>query len=126
MISRALILKNKKILLIHRFKNGEGYYVLPGGHIEEKESEKEALIRELKEETNLDVKIDKNLWSLENPKDKSKHHFFLVTKFSGKLKFGGPELKRKSKKDTSNLEWHDLKEVPKINLVPEPPQRENY
>ena len=79
MISRALILDNNKILLIHRFKDGREYFVLPGGHIEEGESEEEALIREIKEETNFATQIDKHLWTLKNTFDNSEHHFFLVT-----------------------------------------------
>jgi len=99
MISRALILDNDKILLIHRFKYGREYFVLPGGHIEEGESEEEALIREIKEETNLDARIDKKLWTLKNPLDNSENHFFLVTKFSGNLQLGGPELERNCEED---------------------------
>ena len=71
MISRALILDNDKVLLIHRFKDGREYFVLPGGHIEDGETEEETLIREIKEETNLDAQIDKHLWTLKNPFDNS-------------------------------------------------------
>ena len=120
MISRALILDNDKILLIHRFKYGREYFVLPGGHIEEGESEEEALVREIKEETNLDARIDKKLWTLKNPLDNSENHFFLVTKFSGNLQLGGPELERNCEEDKHIFEWHSLNEVSELNLVPEP------
>lgn len=120
MTSRALILEDNKVLLIHRFKDGKEYFVLPGGHIEENESEEEALIREIKEETNLDAQIDKKLWTLKNPFDNSEHHFFLVTKFSGNLQLGGPELKKNSEENKYILEWHDLTEISELNLVPKP------
>ena len=119
MISRAIILDNNKILLIHRFNKGREYFVLPGGHIEKNESKEKTLIREIKEETNLDIKIDKYLWTLTNPSDNSNHHFFLVTEFTGDLKLGGPELKKNSKEDTYILEWHNIKDITKLNLVPE-------
>ncbi|MEM0373239.1 MAG: NUDIX domain-containing protein, partial [Sulfolobales archaeon] len=45
---------NKKVLILKR-KNGN--WVLPKGHLEEKESFEETAIREVKEETGLDVKI---------------------------------------------------------------------
>mgnify|MGYP000140261478 CR=1 FL=1 len=120
MTSRALILEDNKVLLIHRFKDGKEYFVLPGGHIEENESEEEALIREIKEETNLDAQIDKKLWTLKNPFDNSEHHFFLVTKFSGNLQLGGPELKKNSEENKYTLEWHNLTEISELNLVPKP------
>lgn len=120
MISRALILDNDKVLLIHRFKDGREYFVLPGGHIEDGETEEETLIREIKEETNLDAQIDKHLWTLKNPFDNSEHHFFLVTKFSGNLQLGGPELEKNSEEDKYILEWHNLNEISELNLVPEP------
>lgn len=118
-IARAIILNDQNILLIHRFVNGKEHYTLPGGHIEEGESEEKALIREIKEETNLKAKIDKKLWTLEHPINKSKHHFFLVSKFSGKLKLGGPEAIKNCKDDQFILEWHEIKEIPKLNIVPE-------
>ncbi|MBT3865756.1 NUDIX domain-containing protein [Candidatus Woesearchaeota archaeon] len=120
MISRALIIKDNQILLIHRFKKGLEYYVTPGGHIEEGESEEEALIREIKEETNLDAKVDKKLWTLINPKDNSKNHFFLVIEFSGEVKLGGPELERNCEEDKHILEWHNLNEIKELKLFPKP------
>jgi 8-oxo-dGTP diphosphatase len=118
MISRALIVDKDKVLLLHRFKDGREYFVLPGGHIEENESEEEALVREVKEETNLKIQIDKRLWSLFNQFDDTEYHVFFVTKFSGNLKLGGPELEKSSKDNVFLLEWHDLKDVEKLNLVP--------
>ena len=40
----GIIIKNNKVLLIHRIKDGGEYYVFPGGAIEEGESSKEAVI----------------------------------------------------------------------------------
>ena len=42
-----------KILLIHRWKNGQEYLVIPGGTIELGEGPLEAALREIKEEVNL-------------------------------------------------------------------------
>ena len=51
--ARAIIFKDGKLALIH---NGKfDYYMFPGGGIEEGESHKEALIREVKEESGLVV-----------------------------------------------------------------------
>jgi 8-oxo-dGTP diphosphatase len=54
------------IVLIKR-KNPPLGYALPGGFVDYGESVEEALIREMKEETNLDVKIEKLLGIYSNP-----------------------------------------------------------
>lgn len=53
---RAVIIKDDKIALVKSEK--EGYYKFPGGGIELGESHKEALVREVREETGLRVKPD--------------------------------------------------------------------
>ncbi|MFP4424052.1 MAG: NUDIX domain-containing protein [Candidatus Woesearchaeota archaeon] len=118
MTSRVLIIDGKQILLIHRFKDGREYYVLPGGHMEEGETSEETAIREVKEETSLDIEIDKKLWTLKNPFDQSYHDFFLATTFSGTPKLGGEEKEKNSEKDRYILEWHLLSEIQHLNLVP--------
>ena len=54
----AIILYDKKIVLIKR-KNPpyENYYALPGGFVEKAETVEQALIREAKEETGLDIEV---------------------------------------------------------------------
>jgi ADP-ribose pyrophosphatase YjhB (NUDIX family) len=51
-------IKDGKILLLKRnIEPFKGFWHLIGGHVEENESLKEALKREFKEETNLDVEV---------------------------------------------------------------------
>lgn len=118
MMARAIIIEKNKILLIHRLKNGKEYFVLPGGHIEKKESAEEALVREVKEETNLEVQSCRKLWTLKNPLDNSEQHFFLTTEFSGEIQPGGPESERNSPANKYILEWHNLNDISKLNLAP--------
>ena len=59
----AIIISKKKVLLVNHKKLGVWLY--PGGHIEDNETPDQTVIREVKEETSLDVEIigekDKNL-----------------------------------------------------------------
>jgi 8-oxo-dGTP diphosphatase len=106
---------------MHRFRDGTEFFVLPGGEVEKDESIEEAVIREVKEETNFDAKINKKLFEfLNNYNGNEKmHHFYLITDFSGDMKLGGEEARANSEEDRYILEWHDLKEILKLPLKPE-------
>ena len=59
---KAIVIYHQKILILKRVRpssDGLGYWELPGGGLEYGETPHEALIRELKEETGLDIKIIK-------------------------------------------------------------------
>ncbi len=51
-------IQNKLSILL--VKHNEGHYSFPKGHMEKDETEEETALREVKEETNLDIKIDNN------------------------------------------------------------------
>ncbi len=54
----AIVLNsNNEILLVH---HNSGHWDFPKGHVEAGETEEQTAIREVKEETNIDVIIDKN------------------------------------------------------------------
>lgn len=54
----AIIIDNNKVALVEQ---QSGFIGFPKGHIENDETEVETAIREVKEETNLDVMINSNL-----------------------------------------------------------------
>lgn len=63
---KAIVIYRHKILILKRIRpssDGLGYWELPGGGLEYGETPHEALIRELKEETNLDIKIIKPVYT---------------------------------------------------------------
>lgn len=118
----AVIIKDNKILLMRRIKEGQEYYVFPGGGIEENESAEDAIIREIKEELPLDVKIDKLLFRIENRGQQEL--YFLIKEFSGTLKLGGPEKEKMNKNNQYYPEWIDLDTASNLsNLYPEEAKR---
>ena len=56
---QGAIIYNHQILLIkhHEHKTGHEYWIIPGGGMEPGETEEECVRREMKEETNLDVRV---------------------------------------------------------------------
>ena len=58
-VTGAIILKDKKVLIMRRApgENFAGYWELPGGKIEEVETPEDCLIRELKEELFVEIKV---------------------------------------------------------------------
>jgi 8-oxo-dGTP pyrophosphatase MutT (NUDIX family) len=114
----ALIIDGKKLLLVHRIKNGSEYYVLPGGSVEVDEDNISALIREVKEETNLDVEIGKELWQIKNSFERRVQHIFLVTEYHGNLEIGSPEKERQSENNKYLLEWHDIEFIKNVTFYP--------
>lgn len=114
---RVMIFNEGKILLIHRFNNGKEYYVLPGGGIEEDETPEAAIIRETKEETNLDVSV-KSEPEFEIRDDYGLHYYFLAKSFSGNLELRGPEKERHSPENSYSPEWIDAKRIASLNILP--------
>lgn len=80
MISAAVILRDGKFLMVKQQKHGRIFWNFPGGHVEDGESPEQACIREVKEETGLDVSIEKKL------AQSGDSHFFLVHITGGNLK----------------------------------------
>ncbi len=79
-----------KILMIHRKRDGEVYYVVPGGGVEEGETVVEAAYRETDEETGLVIELGELLWKRpfstpignETTIDQMEYAY-LITQFSG-------------------------------------------
>lgn len=62
----AIIKKDNKILATQRgYGEFEGLWEFPGGKVEQGETKEEALIREIKEELNADIEVEKYALTLE-------------------------------------------------------------
>jgi ADP-ribose pyrophosphatase YjhB (NUDIX family) len=120
---------DNKILLIHRInlgkeKSDQEYYAIPGGGVEDGEGITRALIREMKEETNLDIKVGKLFYEMQDkdPKGDNRKHYY----YSCIYTTGEPKLREDSEEAREmklgvnfyNPVWIDLKELQNIALFP--------
>jgi 8-oxo-dGTP pyrophosphatase MutT (NUDIX family) len=103
----AVVIRDNKILLIHRFKNGSEYWVLPGGGVESEETVEEGLVREVKEETGLDLQKYELLG--ENEFGDIHHIFYKCELAEGTPEIGGPEKENSSEQNVYILEWVPVK-----------------
>ncbi|GAB6045125.1 NUDIX hydrolase [Caminibacter profundus] len=97
------------IVLIKR-KNPPFGYALPGGFVDYGESAEEALIREMKEETNLDIKIEKLLGVYSNPNRDPRVHTascVFICKAS-KLPRAGDDAKEVMLIKLEDIPWNKL------------------
>ncbi len=113
----AIIIKDSKVLLMHRKKKGEEYWVLPGGGIEENETAEEAVIREVWEETGLKVLQAK--FAFTNAiHDNIEHPFFYCDIEDGEPVLNGPEKVVNCEENWHNPEWIDLEIARQLAIYP--------
>ena len=114
MITRKSEKEEPEILLSLRkntgYRNGE--YELPGGHVEEGEDLKQAMIREAKEELLIDVK-ESNLkiaHILHHYNGNRINFIFMTDYYEGEIGIGEPDSCEK-------LEWFNINNHP-ANIIP--------
>ena len=63
---RVIVLDNKnRMLIVRQHHEGRDIWMVPGGSIEDGEYGIQAAVREIKEETGLDIEVDRLLWHVE-------------------------------------------------------------
>ena len=75
--ARAIIIEDDKMLVMHRNKHGSEYYTLVGGRIQDNETPEQALVREVKEETGLDVTAAKLVFTEEYDEPYNSQYIYL-------------------------------------------------
>jgi len=84
---RCYLIKDDKVV-VTKYKQGnkkEGYYDIPGGKIEDGEIPKQTAIREMKEETGIDIKSlkSKGIMTIEYPDRKFIFDTFISNEYKG-------------------------------------------
>ncbi len=109
----AFILNDKKQVLLQKrgskSKNEVGVWVKPGGAVEYGETAEEALLREIKEELDIEIEILDFLGYEDHLLKKDKQHWIALF-FLAKVKSG--EAKNMEPSKTDEIGWFDLNNMP--------------
>ena len=105
----CLIQDGNRILLQNRIKEDWKGYTFPGGHVEAGESFVDAVKREMKEETGLNIINPKLVGIKQFPITDGRYIvlLFKTTEFDGTV----------TSSDEGEMEWIDIDELPEINVV---------
>jgi ADP-ribose pyrophosphatase YjhB (NUDIX family) len=69
--ARGIVIRDGRILLMERWRDGLHYFSIPGGEIEPGETPEATVRRELAEETSVDVTVGRLLYEMHDPEG---HH----------------------------------------------------
>lgn len=104
-----ILIENRKVLLIKRGRKPFlGQWAIPGGRIEDDESAEQCAIREMREETGLNIEIEKLVGIYSEPNRDPRGIIaaaYLVKKVGGILKSGD---------DAAQAKWFDLDKIPTL------------
>jgi ADP-ribose pyrophosphatase YjhB (NUDIX family) len=114
-VSVIVINKEKKILLVRHRKGNRQYWVLPGGRMEFGETFVECAVREIREETGLEIEVDDFAYLSEAiAPDRSRHivNVFLTAHVVGGIMKVGDEPV------LAGVDYLPVEELAKLTLFP--------
>ncbi len=114
--AKAVVIKNGRLLAIKLNDGIEEFYILPGGGQDSEEKLPEAVIREVREETGIDVECGDLLFVIEGVHGEEFHRIDLV--FA--CKYSGLSENAQLHSDINQIgyEWLDLSVLNKLPLYP--------
>lgn len=115
----AVVLHDNQLLVMYR-KNDQEYYTFPGGGIEDGETNEQATIREIKEETSVDIEVGELLYELHHDNG-DVHYYFLCKYLGGELAIqpGTNEyIDNEQGQDIHQPQWLLLQDLSKSTLYP--------
>jgi len=108
-VDGILIQDNMILLIKRRFPPFQGIWALPGGFVEYGETVEKAVIREMKEETGLETKIQHLLGVYSDPKRDPRGHTISVVYL-----LTSQQTIPKNGDDAADAKFFNLKELPSL------------
>jgi 8-oxo-dGTP pyrophosphatase MutT (NUDIX family) len=113
-IQGAIVRQDQLLLIQHRHHpTGRSYWLLPGGGLDGDETEEECVVREMKEETGLEVRVERPLLEEPAPPDGGYRwrKTYLCRPVSGVAKPGyEPEPEAAAEYSITAVQWLDLRD----------------
>lgn len=75
--ARAIIIENGNLLVMHRNKHGDQYFTLVGGKVNDGETIEQGLVREVQEETGLQVTAAQLVFYEQHPAPHNEQYIYL-------------------------------------------------
>ena len=111
----AIIVQEGRVLLVQHAKDGRQYWMLPGGGVDFGESLTEALVRELREETGVEIRPERLVLASDAiPPDKHRHILNLC--FTAEIVGGTPRMGEDSR--LSAVEFLPVEDLVRILFYP--------
>jgi len=108
----AVVIENEKLLLVTRKKDPfKGFLTFPGGKVDEGEKVEDAVKRELREETSLDIEPTDILGVYSDPSRDPRGHRISVV-FIAKVISG----EAKPSSDAESIEWLSVNEIKELGF----------
>ena len=109
----GVLIEKGRILLVKQYVDDNRQWSLPGGRVERGESIQEALIREMLEETGLDIECDKLLYVCEKTNEEPPliHLSFLVKRISGEITLPSNKFDENMISDVRFFEYRELARI---------------
>jgi len=111
----VVVIEDNRILLVKHRKGQKKYWILPGGRLEYGETFNECAVREIKEETGLDIVVERFLYLSEAiAPDRSRH----IVNVYLKAKVTGGTMKLGNEPVLAGVDFVDVNELSRLTLFP--------
>jgi ADP-ribose pyrophosphatase YjhB (NUDIX family) len=106
----GVLVDEGRLLLVRQKVNRDRGWSLPGGRVESGETLQDALVREMKEETGLDVSVQRLLYVADKPEDNVVHITFELKHAGGALELPTNEFEANPISDVKFVNISELDE----------------